>query len=79
MPGVGSEHLTAAKIYRIGKRTFQEGVQGVFRVSNGVLFSLVGHPVMLGVKEHPCSLQAELGSLWVVPGDGSLVLPVLLR
>lgn len=79
MPGVGSEHLAAAKIYRIGKGAFQEGVQGVFRVSNGVPFSPVGHPVMLRVKEHPCSLQAELGSLWVAPGDGSLVLPVLLR
>lgn len=41
MPGVGSEHPTAAEIYRIGKGAFQEGVQGVFRASNGVTFSPV--------------------------------------
>lgn len=28
MPSVGSEHLTAAKTYGIGKGAFQEGVQG---------------------------------------------------
>lgn len=81
MPDVGSEHLTAAKIYWIGKggSSFQEGVQGVFGVSSGVPFSPVGHPEMLGVREHPCSLQAELACPWVAPGYGSLVLPVLLR
>lgn len=79
MPGVGNEHLTAAKIYGIGKGAFQEGVQEAFRVSNGACFSPVGHPEMLGVKEHPCSLQAELGCPWFAPEDGSLVLPVLLR
>lgn len=50
MPGVSSEHLTAARIYGIGKGAFQEGVQGMFRISNGVPFSPVGHPEMLGVK-----------------------------
>lgn len=45
----------------------------------GEPFLPVGHPEMPGIKEHPCCLQAELGSSWVAPGDGSLVLPVLLR
>ncbi|NXR92317.1 TPOR protein, partial [Hypocryptadius cinnamomeus] len=48
-------------------------------VTSQVPFSPVGHPKLLGIKEHPCSLQAELGCPWVAPEDGSLVLPVLLR
>lgn len=75
MPGVGSKHLTAVKIYGIGKGPFQEGVQGVFKVSNGACFSRVGHPEMLGVKEYPRSLQAELGCPWAAPEDGSLGAP----
>lgn len=60
MPGVGSEHLTAAKIYRVGKGAFQRYVQGVFRVSNGVPFSPVGHPGMLGVTSTLSASRAWL-------------------